>query len=674
MRASIVSGAVCLSGIFLATPVRADSLAGTRSDQVHERAHVIELRLEPGHAEMTVRRTIENKGPRNDQAVYALNLPAGGVATGLRTLGVVNGEHQWFSAELMEREEAAKRYRELTGFGMAIPKDPALLYWVGLNRVGLQVFPVAPGGLKTVEYTVKLPTWYEDGRDVVTIPSSLALDDVVPEIVVSSKDPQDRIFTDAISSLRFCSTCDLASVNRPLAQGARLQLWGGDIHFALEHVNAPRIGGRLAAIPIHQGRALSHFRVELPRRLSQVPRGARVVVLIDASRSMADDVGAEIAATRAYLAHFVDAEVEIVPFDRAPHPKYGAFTPAAAVLGDLKTWQPSTKNGSNLDDALTKADALLRSAPPGAARRVVLFSDLRTRSTLTPALVKGKLAASGALLHVVDIHEGGASLMRDDDGDWASVPRATGGLLWSGAASLSDATHSRDVFEELARPKRVDRLRFVAGGWPADMLEASAPASLEEGESWEDTRLSDVGLRSLDVVGEIWSSPVKQSLLPDAAEAKHWAALFFGSPDLFELEDAEMMTLARLGGAVTPVTSYLASEPGVRPSYDGLLEGEGVGLGEGGGGEGYGVGHGRVGTAGGFDAEAWLENALAKEWDRCGGKSQSLTLTIETTSDEIVDARASASDPVAKCIVEATWSLDLPKGFNSSFATYALKW
>ncbi len=35
-----------------------------------------------------------------------------------------------------------------------------------------------------------------------------------------------------------------------------------------------------------------------------------------------------------------------------------------------------------------------------------------------------------------------------------------------------------------------------------------------------------------------------------------------------------MMVLARHGRAVSPVTSYLAIEPGVRPSTEGLNEGE----------------------------------------------------------------------------------------------------
>lgn len=657
---------------FCASAAWADSLRGTRSEEVHERSHAIELRLAPGHAEMVVRRTIENRGTRQDQAIYFLDLPDGAVATGLRTLGYVGGEHRWFSGELMERDEAAKRYKELTGLGMAIPKDPALLHWVGIGRLGLQVFPIAPGSLKTVEYTLKLPTEYVDGRDVVRVPSIVGVDDVVPEIVVTSKNPDDKLFTDFTTSLRFCSHCDATGIHRPLAQGARIQMTGGDVHFALERRDAPRLGGRLASVPIRAGRALTHLRVETSRALGQVPRGARVVVLFDQSRSMAARFDAEIAAARATLSHFVDAEVEVVPFDRAPHPRYGKLVAGATAYADLAKLQLTAANGSNFDDALAKADAILAATPPGSARRVLLFTDLKTRSSLTPGSARGKLSGSGALLHVVDVTDGGASLTRDDEGAWAAVPRATGGLLWSATASSAITTHARDVFEELARPKRIDRLRFVAGGWPADALE-DAPDTLAEGQGWELRRIADVPLRSLDVSGEIWAAPIRHSLQPDADEAKLWAALVFGSYLAFELEDAEMMTLAKLGGAVSPVTSYLAIEPGVRPSTEGLEEEEGglglLGIGEGGGGVGDGIGIGNVGTIG-FDKKGWLQRSLAHAWEACGGAG-ALAVTIETTHDEIVDVRASASDKASRCLVEAAWVLELPRAFEPDvFSSY----
>jgi len=72
-----------------------------------------------------------------------------------------------------------------------------------------------------------------------------------------------------------------------------------------------------------------------------------------------------------------------------------------------------------------------------------------------------------------------------------------------------------------------------------------------------------------------------------------------------------MMPLALYGGAVSPVTSYLAIEPGVHPSTEGLDEMEGVGFG-GLGLIGHGAGGGGKSETSAFDHADWLRRALAR--------------------------------------------------------------
>ena len=129
------------------------------------------MTLAPGHATLLVQRTVENLGRRHDQADWQIILPATAVATQLRTRGVLDGVPRWFVGELMEAEEAARKYRELTGVGGYYPKDPALLSWRSQGHLALQVFPVPPGERKTISYTLKMPTEYRDGRHELTIPS-----------------------------------------------------------------------------------------------------------------------------------------------------------------------------------------------------------------------------------------------------------------------------------------------------------------------------------------------------------------------------------------------------------------------------------------------------------------------------------------------------------------------
>jgi len=75
--------------------------------------------------------------------------------------------------------------------------------------------------------------------------------------------------------------------------------------------------------------------------------------------------------------------------------------------------------------------------------------------------------------------------------------------------------------------------------------------------------------------------------------------------------------LAQRGAAVSPVTSYLAIEPGVRPSRDGIAYGMGSGR-----GRIARVRYGATAVSGQqpvFDGGAYLTHALAERWLRCGG-------------------------------------------------------
>ena len=143
----------------------------------------------------------------------------------------------------------------------------------------------------------------------------------------------------------------------------------------------------------------------------------------------------------------------------------------------------------------------------------------------------------------------------------------------------------------------------------------------------------------------------------------------FGSDLFWELSESEMMPLAMRGGAVSPVTSYLAIEPGVRPSTEGLDEQEG--------GRGEGIGLGSIGSIGhgggtgdiGFDHGAYLKRRLAAAWKRCGSQGISATVSLETTLAEVVDVLdvkpgvGTAAGPVA-CLTEEIWKLHLPDSFR----------
>jgi hypothetical protein len=129
------------------------------------------------------------------------------------------------------------------------------------------------------------------------------------------------------------------------------------------------------------------------------------------------------------------------------------------------------------------------------------------------------------------------------------------------------------------------------------------------------------------------------------------------------------------------VTSYLAIEPGVRPSNEGLDwggggRGSGIGL-----GEGFGSGSGRLGGGRGspvVDKEAWLEEQLRASLKACAPTAKGASVVLESTLDEVVDVKqvelAPARDAKAEsCVSEELWKLDLPSGtFDVAFESRAV--
>lgn len=632
----------------LLVPVRAsaDTLSGTRGE-VRDHGHSIELRLHRGHAVLVVRRTFENTGNKHDQAeldIYAM--PNGAVATGLRTLGTSNGKPTWFDGELLDAEVAAARYKYFTGIGGYYPKDPALLSWRSADHLKLQVFPIDPKGQKTIEYTLEAPTTYNDGRYAIELPA-MGTDAFAPFLTTRSDDPKDTLSVDGIA----------------IANGDSRRL-AGPMSFSIVPRDPPKLGGRFASIGFAKSRALLHAAIEVAPKLSEVPKDAYVAVLIDASRSVrAADRDAQLVAARAYLSHFPDAHVALLPFDRQVRPLHASFVTQKQALDALATTKLTPRNGSDFDLALADAVARLEQAPPAAARRILLLTDLRTRSTLLPPKVRA-LDLKKSLLHVSTVRDGDASLSRDDADGWSEVPRATGGLLWR-ASTGSNATANRAVFEEWARPLRIDRLA-VTGVGIGDVLEV--PDSLAEGQGIDRLKISSYPTPAIEIRGELWSTKITTLLETNASEERLWSALVFGSDVREELTEKEMFALAVRGHAVSPMTSFLAIEPGVRPSTEGLEDAMG-----------FGSGSGRLGShrktkavymlaADTFDYAKFWRDRLSPIAKKCGGGA--LHARIETTVDEIVaiDVQPKApNEALRTCVTSAAWELELPGNFTGGW-------
>ena len=664
MRAvSIVAG--CLLSVVLAPGVAAaDSVVATRYEVI-ERAHTIEMKIDRGFATLVVQRVVANSGPKSDQATFHLDLPSTSVATRLRTAGIdAKGRTIWFEGELMEAEAAAKKYEELTGIGGYYPKDPALLSWRSQGSLALQVFPVPPQSTKTVEYTLKMPLTYEHGAYRIDLPP-MGTEELPARVHITAAHAEDGVLVNGIAAP---------------AGGAA----GGGItaraekNIAIELVprGVSAIDTALASVAIADGKHLVRGRIAAAPHLAEVPYGAHVVVLFDGSRSH-HDATAGLAAVRAYLGHMTGATVDFLTFDREVRAPIGRALPVASALARLADFHLEPRNGSRIDDALARADAILQaSAAAPAARRVVVVTDTLTRSALTPAILGAASWKSGAVVHVAVVGEGVPSVMRDDESAWATLPRRTGGLFWRGSASSVIDASTRTVFEELARPKRIDRL--VVKGLSGTFI---APETLDEGDGIDHFVLADLPSTRVEISGELWSKPLHAVAMPTAEQGKLASALIFGSSLWSDLSEDEQMKVALLGGAVSPVTSYLAIEPGVRPSNEGLDWGS---VGHGGGiglGQGFGNGHGRLSGSGPrhtVDKNAWLRAQLLSAMRTCSPSSNGVTATLETTLDEVVDVAGVELSPARdakseSCVREELWKVAPPGAtFSEAFEAFTV--
>ncbi len=769
----------------------ADSLRATRRMPMFEAAHTVDIAIKDGVATYTVRRMFSNPGTTADQVELLLDLPYGAVATGLR----IRASERWYDGVLMERDKAAALYEEMTGMGSAAAKDPALLAWLWADKLSLHVFPVLPGTVSTVEYTLTAPTRYENGRYFVSYPRSATQDgwfedelplatpvvtvrpawgDARTAIVIDGKrvardtpvvlaPPAREAWADVVEADTFvASKIDIeesaptnkvyakATVTLSIAHTYRSDLvvqlvapsgdsitlhdksGGGDNdlrgtftaklpekttaagtwrlvvsdHAALDvgsldtwtiafgegktavslsatdtpvfipdapesasdagvasiSIAPPAIEtwqARLGRAVASDKHAFSRVEVDVAPQLVPLPRKAQVVFVVDASHSVGDEgIPAQLDVIVAYMAHVPNAEVEIITYRRHATRVFGRFV-AAADFGDALAVAKARGafalgNGSAIEEGARAAAALLvdRKGP----RRVVILTDERTRSTLTPLIAQAALAKlpTDAVVHVVVPTVSGSDrpmLTRRDDAPFAPLATRHHGIYVElDGVPASTLKALVPVALELVRPTRIEKLSV-----PGFQLEES---TLHEGDGLRLMRETPAAPHTLTLTGYVWSDPIKKTLTANNAFSVHTAGFVFGADMHDSLTDAEQYTLAMYGKAVSPVTSYVAWEPGTRPSVIGFMEGA---LGSGqygtiGHGSGSGTGYGRIPPD--FrrlvDVQSCVRTVQPKgAW--------SVTMDIETTFHEIVDVVASTKDAMATCLVENAWGLSLDR-------------
>jgi hypothetical protein len=417
--------------------------------------------------------------------------------------------------------------------------------------------------------------------------------------------------------------------------------------------------------------------VTVPTKVATVPEDLHTVFVIDASLSMTATQRTNARAlVRSYLGHAPRSSVQIVTFARKARPLLETWSAASAARTlDKELAKVVQKNGSEVQAGLHEAGAWL--AKINGTGRVVLITDERVAervAKLSTETLRKELPA-GTLVHVVAAADyagrhGSGAVDRWDNGRWSELAATTEGIRVSASA---DKKGTLDALE-LVRPIAVDHVSVLAKDWST--LEGRCDdVRIDEGASceWWGSGAGD----SLGVEGLLWN--------------KRWT-------QQVPLGDPKSIVVARRLIRVMNVDKELlisamdaAQALSERWSMMAKWGGEGGYADQpGGGGTGWGtscddgceygtIGHGS-GTGEGVTG-APIRDQLYSAMKRCVRDEVKITLTVETTLEEIVDVTVKATQrpgmaiatdlpQIETCVTEAVWEATIKDPTPREHATH----
>jgi hypothetical protein len=657
-----------------ALPARADLLRGWMDQPLTETAHTVEVKLDGGVARLTVRRTFHNDGAIPEEANLDVELPSGAVASSLR----LRTPSAWENGVLLESQLATDQYEELTGIGdHRVLRDPALLEWVDVGTLSLRVFPVPPGGQATVEYELVMPTEYEGGRVVLHYPQPWREEDPAEE------DGEKN----------------LALPEVKVGKGGAVTRDEGSVRISLPPPEIDVMVARYGVFTVSDRGAVWRLELDAAPELAPKPKNARVAFVIDASYSVGvGGIAEQIALARGYMANLPDAKYEVILFRRDVARLMGRFVGAKDLDKELERAAAMDRlrpgNGSNLEAGLASAADALNEGKHKGASRIVVFTDGAMRDGFSPSLGVTLLrrAPKGTIVHVVRLADTGDAIFLDDDeGDddgeslvearddsdpLAPIADSYGGVVLAIAGDGEPADYAR-VARGLVQPIRIDDFAVVT---PGVDLGTEVPAQVVAGSGFRTMTSVDDSVGVVQLSGKLWAQPWNMAVAIDGAYTQRVGMLLFGDELLHSFSDDEedLSRIAMTVKVVSPYTSFLAVEPGTKPSTQGVNRdpdryatiGYGSGV-----GSGYGVGGGKGGSRQ-PDLVAILAEMLEPGARTCGAldprtspnaeSGRAATLKIECTEREIVDVRLTGapSAVIGTCVLEQAWGLRLTDDYK----------
>ncbi len=618
----------------------------TSQESVREVSHTVAVQLDRQSARLIVTRQLRNDSEEFQTVSEVLATPEESVANAFR-IGI---DQRWQHGALLDAEQAADQWAELTNEGDAAPAPLGLLTWDSTASVGLELFGIAPGSSASVEYELQVPLSYAHGEWFFNYPAA---------------QEEEAAISFELSRAPGATVEDLYQEESPEL----------DSSFDGYRIHLPRpvfeqVAASWAIRPLGAGRTAWRLEVDAAAVLETAPVRPNVVFVIDASHSQGSEgIKAQLELLPAYLANSPDAQVELVLYRRFAERLFGRFIPASEAVRALASVSPERLlpgNGSNLElGARVAAQAL---AQVGGVGRILLFTDELLRESFSVGIATAELERAGpnTVTHLVarEQWEGELEQSRDDESELAPIATAAGGMFVRISGQPTEPQLDARTLLELIRPTRIDGFRVEALGMEEDSIDA--PEVIEEGSSLRQTSIADSPPAQVLLTGRIWGREFRRRLEIDADLADRLPALVIGSDQLWpELTEEEVREAAMAARVVSPVTSFLSKGPAATPSWSDSASLSGSGS----SGSHWTCGMGGVGThclgARGFATRYQndLSELLAPKVGVCasqlGVDELHARVRVEVTGAEIVDVEVTGtpSAEAAFCLTEAIWTI-----------------
>jgi len=660
----------------LAGDVSADELKGVHLRAVTEVSHSVSVSLRQRQVVYKVRRSFRNTAKRADELRLELTLPTGGVASALR----VRMAGRWYQGALLGHKKAQSVYDALTSKGPERRRGPALMSWQNAGKLVLNVFPISAGGELTIEYQLRAPACYSDGQFLANYHA------------VASKG--SGLVVPSLRAGRPGAVLNRARLLKRLGRTSLDNVCGGKLASSGDHYiafNAPRrqpLTAKLANYRVGPKSYIVGYDLDVARVLLPRPKRARVVFVVDASRSVGlANVRSQLSLIRGYISQLKDATFEVVLYRRFADRLFGNFLNASAAVTALQQVADARikpGNGSNLERGMGLATKLLSGF--SGPQRVIAFTDSRFRRAFWPGQVARATANGKALVHYVDLKLGYGRLrwQRDDRHQLATVASNTGGIVATMSGRTRSLAASGKVMGGLVAPDKVYDFRVVG---LARHTGLSKPQAYGEGRGFRGIYVSKNRVSSLKVFGKVWGRSIALDIKPDRRMSRALPSLVFGTIGYSALSKKQVGAVARVGGVVSPATSLLTRHRRMRStSYQGYTGGfsRSYSFSSRCGGvrprlTGFGTrGPRRIVTKPAYGAI--LRTGLVDRIAGCDllhskAKNTRLGVTIETTRIEIVDvAVTGGDDKLRRCVREAAWELALDERFQEQHGRYSFNY